>query len=56
MHETSEPLPDLPQWVLDLIEAAEERGYDKGQEEARRRMHWDIKAQIERVLQNTDPR
>lgn len=57
MPETaSNELPELPQWVQDLLEAAEERGYDKGYKEGGRYVYWDMKNQIERVLQNTDPR
>jgi hypothetical protein len=55
VNETGE-LPELPQWVTDLIEAAEERGYDKGWDEGRRKLHWDINSQMEQVLKNTDPR
>lgn len=50
MNETGE-LPELPQWVTDLIEAAEERGYERGRDEGRRGLYYDIK----RAVENLEP-
>jgi hypothetical protein len=45
---TNEELPELPQWVKDLVEAAESRGYSEGYEAGQMQMWYLVSGVLER--------
>jgi hypothetical protein len=47
MEELNSSAPELPEWVTDLIEKAEERGWKKGYDAGKRQMHSDLKNWME---------
>lgn len=51
----SEELPELPEWVQDLIAKAEERGYDKGYNDGRKETFFKVDKAVRSALEGNDP-
>lgn len=45
----NEELPELPQWVKDLVDAAESRGYAEGYEAGQKQLWYTISGVVERA-------